>query len=157
MSAWKATTENSNVPELLAAQLAHHPDLVLCEDEIAVIFKEKASKKGGQVVLGAAKKAPNLLSVLGDTDWKFILEIAYDEWQDLNLKQQAALLDHLLCGCGVEEDAIKGTTKYFLKPPDVAFYFGELERHGDWRPRPADAPDGDIVDLLTGNDPEASA
>ena len=47
-------------------------------------------------------------------------------------KDRAAILDHHLCACGVTEDN-DGKLKCFVKIPDVAFFQGELERHGFWR------------------------
>ena len=140
---WKAGAD-SGIPKIMEELLGNHPDLVLVEDEIAVIFREKASKRGGKVVLGNAKKAPALVGVLGDTDYKFILEIAFDEWNGLNSKQKTGLIDHLLCGCRVEENSNTGEIRCFIAPPDVAFYWDELDRNGDWRPRPADASDNEL-------------
>ena len=137
---WKA---GKDVMDQMETLLGHHPDLALVEDEIAIIFREKAAKKGGKVVLGSSKKAPSLLGVLGDTEYKFILELAADEWQGLTNKQQLALLDHLLCGCGVEENPTTGTMKCFIRTPDVAFFWDELDHHGDWRPRPENEERGD--------------
>lgn len=136
--------DDSGVPAILESLLGHHPDLVLVEDEIAVIFREKASKKGGKIILGNAKKAPALVGVLGETDYKFILEIAADEWQSLNSKEKTGLIDHLLCACRVEENANTGEMKCFIAPPDVSFYWDELDRNGDWRPRPADATETEL-------------
>jgi len=143
---WKA---GEDVMTMMTSLLGHHPDLALVEDEIAVVFREKAAKKGGKIVLGSSKKAPAMIGVLGDTEYKFILEIAADEWQSLTNKQQLALVDHLLCGCGVEENPTTGTMKCFLRSPDVAFYWDELDRHGDWRSRPqAQQGRGDVVELF---------
>ena len=112
----------------------YHPDLIPVEKEIAVIFREKAQKAGEGVYLGKSKKASPLLGVLTDTDWKFIIQIAADEWQHLNNKQRLALLDHHLCACRTEEDQTTGGVKRcFVQPPDVAFYKDEVERHGFWR------------------------
>lgn len=123
----------------------YHPDLALCVDEIAVLFREKAAKKGGIALLGKSQKAPPLIGVLGDTDYKFILELAQDEWLNLDTSKQNALLDHLLCGCRAEETD-SGEIKYSIAPPDVSFYWDELNRHGDWRPRPE--TENDDVDLV---------
>jgi Putative phage metallopeptidase len=120
----------------------HHPDLALVVDEIAVVMREKAGQRGGKAILGKSSKASPLFGVLGDTDYKFILEIGGDAWLELTTRQQNALLDHLLCSCRAEEDD-KGTLKYSIAPPDVSFYWDELDRWGDWRPRPeGEGPDG---------------
>lgn len=119
----------------------YHPDLAPINQEIAVIFREKAAKRGGQVILGKSQKAPPLIGLLGDTEYKFILELAADEWTGLSATQRQALLDHLLCSCRAVEDDEKGDIKYFIAPPDVSFFYDELDRWGDWRPRPADEDD----------------
>lgn len=124
----------------------YHPTLASVDKDIAVLFRTKASKKGGQVVLGSSRKAPSILEVLGKDTYKFILEIASDEWALLSNTQQGALIDHLLCACKVEEDEKSGDLKFSIAPPDVQFYWGELERNGDWRPRPQQE-DGASMDL----------
>lgn len=128
----------------------HHPDLALVVDEIAVIVREKAGQKGGKAVLGKSQKASPLFGVLGDTDYKFIIELAGDEWLNLTTRQRNALLDHLLCSCRAEEDD-KGVMKYYLAPPDVNFYWDELDRWGDWRPRPeGEGPDISPIEEIFG-------
>lgn len=121
----------------------HHPDLALVVDEIAIVFKEKAGMSGnGRPVLGKASKASPLFGVLGDTDYKFILELSADTWLELTSRQKQALMDHLLCGCRVEE-LDDGGNKCAIAPPDVEFYWDELDRWGDWRPRPeGEGPQG---------------
>ena len=130
---WKAKKEVQDMMRDLVAK--NHPDLALTVDEIVVLFREKATKKGGKVILGSSKKAPSLLSILSDIDCKFIIEVAADEWQNLRLGHQKALLDHHLCALRVEEDDKTGDYKYFVAPPDIGYYFDEYERHGDWRPK----------------------
>lgn len=131
----------------------HHPDLALVVDEIAVIFREKAAQKGGRPVLGKASKASPLIGVLGDTDYKFIIELAADSWLELTSRQQSALLDHLLCSCRAEEE--DGNLKFSIAPPDVSFFWDELDRWGDWRPRPeGDGPEGPspVVEVFSRKD-----
>lgn len=123
----------------------YHPDLALVSDQIGIVFREKAGSKGGKPVYGTVRKATPLLGVFGDIDYKFVLELAADEWaSNLSSRQKKALIDHLLCACRTEEGD-DGSVKCNLAPPDVSFYYDELDRWGDWRPRPADAPDGPSV------------
>jgi len=140
MDLWKAEDDVRDIVTDLIGQ--HHPDLALIEEEIAVVFREKASRAGGQVVLGRSKKGSPLLSVLSGTQWKFIIELGADSWLELTTAQKKALLDHHLCACRCEEDETSGNLKYYLAAPDVAFYWDELDRHGDWRPRPEDEERG---------------
>ena len=122
----------------------YHPDLALVVDEIAIVFKEKASKSGGKVTLGKASKAPPLFGVLGDTDYKFILTLAADEWVNLTGRQRQALMDSMLCSCRAEEDD-NGNLQCSIATPDVAYFYDELDRWGDWRPRPPeDGPESPL-------------
>jgi hypothetical protein len=114
----------------------HHPQLLPIQDEIAVIFREKAAKRGGKVSLGATRKASSLLSLLGQKEYKFVIELAADEWQSLPSPEKTALLDHYLCACGSKEVEKTGETKWFVEPPDVMFYWDELDRYGAWRSKP---------------------
>ncbi|MDB4278181.1 putative metallopeptidase [Deltaproteobacteria bacterium] len=139
---WKAESSIVDMAMNLIGQ--YHPDLALVSDEIAIIFREKAGKAGGEVVLGKSRKASPLFGVLGETDYKFIIELAGDEWEGLTSKQKLALLDHHLCACRTEEDPKTGDLKCFIAPPDVAMYFDEMDRYGDWRPRPDDDETGPV-------------
>ena len=107
---WKATdTEDL---ELLDHAIANwHPTLVDIRQEIAIVFKDKAGKVGGKPNLGKCIKAPGILSVLGDKEYQFILEIGYDLWLALEDTDKLALIDHLLCHVQSEE----------------------IERHGNWK------------------------
>ena len=131
---WEA---GKDVWELVQHHISHnHPNLALVDKEIAVIFRAKASKSGGQVVLGKSRKAGAIFKVLGKADYKFILEIAGDEWGKMGDPQRSALIDHLLCACKVEEDEKTGDLKFSIASPEVSFFWDELKRHGDWRTRP---------------------
>lgn len=134
MEMWVANQETQERVKDLISKF--HPMLASIDKEIAVLFREKASKSGGKPVLGKSRKAPGILSVLGDTEYKFIIEIASDEWQSLSYDQQTALLDHHLCACHVEEDEETRELKFSIAPPDFVGYRGELERHGIWRSDP---------------------
>jgi len=121
----------------------YHPDLALVVDEIAIVIKEKASKAGGKPVLGKASKASPLFGVLGDTDYKFILTLAQDEWLNLTIRQRKALMDSLLCACRAAEND-KGELDCAVAPPDVSYFYDELDRWGDWKPRPPEDPDSHL-------------
>jgi hypothetical protein len=146
MSVYKAEDE---IYDLMRDTVAnYHPDLALVVDSIAVVMKDKASKTGGKVILGKPRKASPLFGVLGDTDYKFILEIAADEWVNLSQRQRKALMDSLLCACRAEEDD-EGNLTCSLALPDVSFFYDELDRWGDWRPRPPeDGPESPLARIF---------
>ena len=152
MEAWMADDDVQNTIKELVAN--HHPDLVMVVDEIAVIFREKATKTGDAVVLGKSKKAPTVMDLLGTKKWKFIIEIADDEWSSLNNLQRVALLDHHLCACRVElDEQNQGVKRCFVQPPDVSFYKDEVERHGFWRSgRTTKPPEQDLIADLFGDE-----
>lgn len=125
----------------------HHPKLALIDKNIAVIMKAKASKSGGVPVLGKARRSPAILDVLGKGEYEFILEIAADEWQTLTNTQRDALVDHLLCSLQCEEEEGTGEVKCSIREPDVSFFYDELKRHGDWRPRPQEEEPGGAIDV----------
>lgn len=145
---WKAGDEiMTSVRDLIAK---YHPHLALCDDEIAVLFKDKASQVGDVTILGKTTKGSPLLALLADKAYKFVITLAADEWQNLTDKQRLALLDHHLCACKAEEDP-NGATKYWVQPPEVGFYQQELERHGFWRTTGTAAPKN-VLEELFGTD-----
>lgn len=127
---WKADDSVMAMVRDLIAN--YHPHLALCDDEIAVVFKEKATVQGEVTVLGKTSKASELFGVLGDVKWKFIITLASDQWNNMSDKERVALIDHHLCGCKSVENK-QGNVSYSVVPPDVSFYKGEIERHGMWR------------------------
>lgn len=149
MDVWKAGDEVMNTATDLIAK--HHPNLAVIEGEIAILFREKAATNGEAVILGRTAKAPAILGVLGEVDFKFIITLAADEWASLSDEQKLAALDHHLCACGVIENADTGVLKCFVKLPDMAFYKDEVERHGFWRTTGA-APDPKFITELFGDD-----
>lgn len=128
---WKADDSVMNTMRQLIAN--YHPHLATCDKEMAIIFKEKSSMVGTAVVAGKTKKAPAILGVLGDINYKFIIELGADTWQTYTDTQRVALLDHHLCACKVEEDPKTGKFKFYAAIPDVGFFKDELTRHGLWR------------------------
>lgn len=131
---WKAGPETIKTMVGLINQ--YHPDLAIIQDEIVILFKDKASVTNGVTILGKTKKSPPILPVLTDKkfDYRFIIEIGADEWNKLTDEQRTALIDHHLCSMKVEEDAQSGEIKCSIKPPDFVGYKDEVARHGMWRP-----------------------
>jgi len=155
MEMWKASKEI--VDQVQGLIKKHHPDLAIVMDEIAVIFRETAAKRGGRVILGKTSKASPLIAngILSDAPWKFIIELPADEWEKLTSRQKEALLDRHLCACRTEVNDKTGETKYLLASPDVAYYWDEIDRWGDWYPRDEEDKDKpNIVKLLSGQEEE---
>jgi len=151
MDMWKAGDEvMASVKDLIAK---YHPHLAMHDDEIVILFKDKASKVGDKVIYGKTAKASPVLALLADRPYKFIITLGADEWQRLSDAKRLALLDHHLCGCAAEENKQTGDSKFWLAPPDVAFYQEEVKRHGFWRTTGGTA-DKNVLEELFGIDEE---
>ena len=132
----------------------YHPDLALVVDEIVLVFREKAGKTGGQVVLGTSKKVAPIANAIGNTDFKFVIELAADQWdQELTSRQKEALLDHLLTSCRCEEDPKSGNLKCTVARPDIMAFRENVERYGMWFP--VEEPEGPSpVEQMFSQNPE---
>jgi hypothetical protein len=138
---WKANKEIQDTVQHLIGQ--NHPDLAIICDEVVAVFREKAGKAGGQVVLGSSKKVAPLANALGGTEFKFVLELGADQWEhELTSKQREALLDHLLTACRCEEDPKSGEFKVSVARPDIMAFSENVERYGMWFPRESDEDTG---------------
>lgn len=151
---WKASDDiHDKMRELIGK---YHPDLALVSDEIVVVFREKAGKSGGQVVLGNSKKVAPIANAIGGTDYKFVLELASDQWeQELTGKQREALLDHLLTACRCEEDPKSGDLKCTVAKPDISAFRENIDRYGMWFPKEEDEEESSSpVEDMFGTDAE---
>lgn len=140
---------DQDVKDLLKEVVAeNHPDMALYHEDVGIVFKPKASKKGGRIVAGTITKAPPSLSALADRDYKYLITLAEDVWIQYNSKDRYRELDHLMLHCQVTMDD-KGTN-FGLVGPEVVYFFEELERHGHWR-KPIDLSEEEsekVRDLL---------
>lgn len=106
----------------------YHPELA--NARIRFIFVDKASSKGGIPVLGKTRKVSGPLEYLLELD--FLIEIAEDQWHELNNERRTALVDHLLERCTGEEDEKSGEMSWKIREPDVQEFSSILRRHGAW-------------------------
>lgn len=117
--------------ETIAAGLIpnYHPELATAR--IIYLFVDKASKKGGKDVLGKAQKVTGWTQFALERD--FMIVIASDKWNDLEVNQRTALVDHLLEHCtGEEDEEDGGAMKWTAREPDVKEFGVILERYGAW-------------------------
>ena len=132
-----------------------HPDIggALNKGELIVVFREKAAKSGGQVVLGASRKATPLMNAIAEENIVFIIELPKDEWTELTMKQREACLDHHLCSCRAEEDK-DGNWKFSVIKPPIQAHPENIERYGMWFPKDDDGDEdgSDPVGDLFGAD-----
>jgi predicted metallopeptidase len=112
--------------EIIAAHHEHLEDV-----KIVFLMRSPTPRRGGRVVLGSASKASAKHRALAGENYRFIIELAADEWNDLTPEQKRALVDHELCHCcRVEDD--KGEIVYSIRGHDVEEFQEIVERHGAW-------------------------
>lgn len=123
---------------------SNHPHLA--GTRVEYFFQEHASRKGGKLVLGNARKVSGLNAMLatpGATSSEgnefFVIVIAEDMWDTLGNSQREALVDHELSHCGIDVDD-SGNVKLHLINHDVEEFADILRRHGLWKP--------DLTDFL---------
>lgn len=104
----------------------------LATARIRYVFCDKASKKGGQEILGKVRRLGGAIEHLLEAD--FLIEVAQDKWNELDTQQRDALTDHLLERCHGEEDEKSGEMKWTVQEPDVQEFASILRRHGAWNP-----------------------
>jgi hypothetical protein len=141
MDLWLAGPETAKILEKAIAEW--HPDLALVSDQIAVVMRDPAAKSGGVVNLGTSRKASPLVRALGKEQYIFILEVAAEEWRDMDDNKRLALIDHLLCQCGVKEDEKKDTITYTILKPEIQMFKANLRRFGVWMDISDEDDDGD--------------
>jgi hypothetical protein len=149
---FKAGDEVYKTMQSLIANNASLSDLAMVDDEILIVFKEKASKTGDHVIAGKTSKAAPLLSVVAEEKYQFVITLAQDEWMAMGSTEREALLFHHLAACGIEENADTGNMKCFVKLPDVSFFREEVEKYGFWRTS-GTTPEPNLIDELFGAPP----
>ena len=102
----------------------YHPRL--SGADIVILFKDEATKKGGKLVLGTAKKAPAILRAYEDLH--FLIILAKDRWDLMTAPQRRALIDHELCHCVIDYE--REFTS--IRPHDIEEFNEILDRHGLW-------------------------
>lgn len=107
----------------------HHPNLE--NVEIVFLMRTPTPKRGGVEVWGQASKASAKHRALADGEFRFIIELADEVWEDLDIAHKRALIDHELCHCTREEDD-KGEIVYAIRGHDVEEFNEIVERHGHW-------------------------
>lgn len=106
----------------------YHPELATAR--IMYIFVDVASKKNGRPVFGKASRVSGKWEYLTGQD--FVIEVALDEWNNLDNRKREALVDHLLENCTGEEDETNGDMKWKVRTPDIQEFTSILNRHGAW-------------------------
>lgn len=151
---WKAGPEVYGTVQHLIAN--NFPLLAGIDDQILIVFKEKAAKSGEVVIAGKTSKASPLLGVVGEKSYQFVITLASDHWQTLSDAHREALLFHHLAACNVVEDSEDGSLACSVRVPDVSFFREEVQQYGFWRTSGA-VPEEDIITELFGEKPDPVA
>lgn len=140
MTVYSAAPQVERIAEKLIA--AHHRHLATVP--IRYVWRDKAARSKGNVVLGKARKVTglgaHLVHLVRDDEPPdevefFVIEIAHDTWQDLTEAQQTALVDHELCHLGVEiPERGDKDRNLVVRGHDLEEFAAVVERHGLWRP-----------------------
>lgn len=108
---------------------------------IEYVWRDKAPKSKGRLVLAKARKVTGLSAFLTNSslglpdieanDSFFVVEVAADTWQRLTDEQRRALIDHELCHLQVDEDG-DGRPVLSMRGHDLEEFAAIVERHGLW-------------------------
>jgi hypothetical protein len=144
---WLAEEEVDMAKDSLIGK--YHTHLAEISQDIAIVFKDKASEKLGKKIPGQTKKANKLVNLLAKRELVFVIELANDVWQDLSDQERMALLDRQLCFCAAIEKE-DGTKKWAIALPDACYFKAEVQRHGFWYTS-GDRAEDVIVNKVFGN------
>ena len=153
---FKAAPEIYGMMQNLIANHQALSGLALIDDEILIIMKDKATETGGVVIAGKTSKANNLLGLVGEKPYKFVITLAADVWTSLSDHDREAMLFHYLMACGIEENPDSGVMKTFLRPTQFNFYREEVEAFGFWHTS-GTTPDAALIEELFGEKPDPAA
>jgi Putative phage metallopeptidase len=132
--------EADEVRDIAREVIAAVPDhAALADVRIEYVFRDKAPRSKGRIVLGRARKITGLNAYLADKRIRalstpspfFVVEISEDTWQGLSPAQRRALVDHELCHCRVEVDD-DGEVVLSTRGHDFEEFASIIRRHGLW-------------------------
>lgn len=118
----------------------HHTHLA--DIRVEFVFRDKASKSNGKIVLGKARKVTGLNAFVArrtedgeDTGGEefFVIELAHDEWRSMSLRQKRALVDHELMHCTITFDEDTNEIKLGMRAHDIEEFADIVARHGVWK------------------------
>jgi len=111
---------DDEVLEIAKDVMRYHPDLN--GSRIVFVFRDKAQKLHGSIVLGAAQKVSEKYKVHFPYD--FLITLALDQWQNMSDVGKKAVVDHELCHCTLTERG------WGIRDHDIEEFREVVERHG---------------------------
>lgn len=124
-------TEWTRVPKKvidLAEELIEKHHRNLSDARIGILFRSEAPVSGGKRTLGQASTVTAKWLPLLREPYDFIIWLAADAWEELDSRQQRALLDHELYHCHLSNEG-----KAEIRPHDIEEFAEIIQRYGFWR------------------------
>jgi hypothetical protein len=131
----------------IARAIIHEHHVHLSAKRLEYIFRSRHAKSGRKIIMGRSKIISGLnaflalneygesvsKNVLGEDVHEapepfFVIEVAKDLWMQMEGDKKRALVDHLLCRCGVSGENL------CLMQPDVSEFTQVVRRRGLWVP-----------------------
>lgn len=127
--------DRAEIPEQMSLDLIKKYHSHLINAKIAYLYKNKPMMKGGKTIFATAEKcspkSKALITYAGTGEaFDFIITINYTEWQNLSDRQKAAVLDHELSHCLVQDNDETGETEFKLVSHDLEEFASIVSRHG---------------------------
>ena len=104
----------------------HHPHLL---DKCSVEFLFLEAETSADI--GKVKRVGDDVKLVAEDAPDFIVTVWRSWWDDADVQQRLALVDHLLCHCGWSV----AKEKTLLEKHDFEGFRDEVERHGAWSPQ----------------------
>lgn len=132
MTTFRAAPEVAEIVDELRETIDDHKPLI--DIRIECVWKPKATRSKGHLVLGKARKISGLNAYLANGGEEFfVIEIALDTWDHLTHEQRVALVDHELCHLRVDEDHVTGEPVLGMHHHEIEEFAGVIARHGFWK------------------------
>ena len=112
----------------LARELIHEHHPHLADADILLLFRDKATKKAGRLILGTASKISDQERAIAGRNWDFKIILAFDTWVGQSKVFHQALVDHELCHCA--GNSVDG---WEMRAHDLEEFVDVVERHGLWK------------------------
>ena len=108
-------------------RMKHHEHLH--DAEISYLMTKKPMNRGGKAIAGKAKLSKGLIGFYSKADFIIIIDAAY--WDNFDVPQRRALVDHELKHCSYE-DHEEGNRTWIIRGHDIEEFTDIVDRHGLW-------------------------
>jgi hypothetical protein len=121
----------------------------LLQATITYLFTDRATKTTcGKTILGKARKRAEIDKLLGREHEDFLVIVAKDKWDQMDIEHQDHVIDHELSHCGVVVSN-DGRLRWIIRQHDVAEFYSIFHRYSFRRQEFSDLianpPKSDII------------